>query len=296
MIAVTGATGFIGRAICGEIESRNIPIVRIGRGAASDVQWPADGRDLGPDALRALSGVRAVVHLAGETIGVRWTAARKRAIRESRVTLTATLARALAQLDPRPATLVAASAVGIYGDRGDEWLDESSAPGTDFLATVVCEWEAAADAARAAGIRVVHMRAGVVLGRGGGMVTQLRLPFRLGAGTRLGNGRQWLSWVSLEDVVGVTMRAIDDATLAGPVNVVSPAPVQNAEFTARFAHAVGVPALLAAPAFALRAAFGEMASAVLLASQRVRPARLLAAGYTFRQPEIAGSLRAALAT
>lgn len=296
MIAVTGATGFIGRAICGEIESRNIPIVRIGRGAISDVQWPADGRDFGPDALRALSGVRAVVHLAGETIGVRWTAARKRAIRESRVTLTATLARALAQLDPRPATLVAASAVGIYGDCGDEWLDESSAPGTDFLATVVREWEAAADAARATGIRVVHARAGVVLGRGGGMVAQLRLPFRLGAGTRLGNGRQWLSWVSLEDVVGVAMRAIDDATLAGPVNVVSPAPVQNAEFTARFAHAVGMPALLAAPAFALRAAFGEMASAVLLASQRVRPARLLAAGYPFRQPEIAGSLRAALAT
>ncbi|HVZ49397.1 MAG TPA: TIGR01777 family oxidoreductase [Gemmatimonadaceae bacterium] len=296
MIIVTGASGFVGRAVCEEFELRGLRVARIGRGAGADLRWPPPGADFDGDALRAMAGARAVVHLAGATIGERWTPARKRAIRESRVTLTAALARALAHAEPRPAAFVAASAVGIYGDRGDDWLDESSPPGGDFLATVAREWEEAAGPALAAGIRVAHLRLGVVLGRGGGMVARLRVPFRLGGGARLGSGRQWLSWISLEDTVRAIVRAVDDPAFAGAFNVVAPAPVTNAEFTQRFARALGRPALLAAPPFALRAAFGEMADGVLLASQRVRPARLLAAGFDFVHPSLDAALAAALGT
>jgi uncharacterized protein (TIGR01777 family) len=296
LIVVTGASGFVGRAVCEEFELRGLRVARIGRGAGANARCPAPGAEFGDDALRALAGARAVVHLAGATIGERWTPARKRAIRDSRVALTGVLARALARAEPRPAAFVAASAVGIYGDRGDQWLDESSPPGDDFLATVAREWEAATEPARTAGVRVAHLRLGVVLGPGGGMVARLRLPFRLGGGARLGSGRQWLSWISLEDAVRVIVRAVDDPAFTGAFNVVAPEPVTNAEFTTRFARALGMPALLAAPPFALRAAFGEMADGVLLASQRVRPARLLATGFAFVHPSLDAALAAALGT
>lgn len=293
MIAITGAHGFIGDAVCRALELRGQRVVRIGRTNA-DVRWPKRGAEFEPGALTALARTRAVVHLAGESIGARWTPARRRAIRQSRVELTATLARALATMNPRPAVLVAASAVGFYGDRGDEWLDESSAPGHDFLASVVSEWEAAAQPASAAGIRVVHLRFGIVLGANGGMLRQIRLPFQLALGARLGPGTQWMSWIAIDDLVRVVFRVIDDATVAGPVNVVAPEPARNADFTRTLAHTLGQPALLVAPAFALRALFGAMANGLMLSSQRVRPARLLAMGFPFDHPSLDGALRAAL--
>lgn len=294
MIAVTGASGFLGGAVCGALERRGERVLRIGRTSA-DVAWPAPGAAFDRSALDRLQGVRAVIHLAGESIGVRWTPRRRRAIRESRVTLTSVLARGLATLDEQPAVLVSASAVGFYGDRGDEWLTEASAPGSDFLSSVTRDWEEAAAPARDAGIRVVHPRLGVVVGAGGGMIAQLRFPYSLALGARLGSGMQWLSWISLTDAVRVMVAAIDDGAMSGPVNTASPEPVTNAQFTTALARAIRRPAPFVAPAFALRAMFGGMADGVLLASQRVRPARLLAGGFTFAHPSIDAALGAALA-
>jgi len=293
MIAVTGAGGFIGRSICEALRARNHRVITIGRGPAADISWPVGDAEFGELALARLAGARAVVHLAGEGIGVRWTEARKREIFDSRAGLTARLTRAIARLDPRPAVLLSASAVGYYGDRGDEWLEESSAPGTDFLAGVTRAWEAATTPAREAGVRVVQMRIGIVFGPGGGMLARVRLPFSIGLGGRIGSGRQWMSWIAVGDLIRFVVRAIDDAAIDGPVNVVSPSPVSNVEFTAALGTALRRPAVIPVPAFALRALFGEMADGVLLASQRVRPARLLAAGFAFDQPTLDGALRAA---
>ena len=292
MIAVTGARGFVGRAVCREFESHGERVLRIGR-RESDVQWPATGAEFGAGSLARMSGLRAVVHLAGEPIGARWTARRRRSIRESRVGLTATLAQALASLVPRPSVLVSASAVGIYGDCGDAWLDESSRSGDGFLATVAHDWEAATAPAGEAGIRVVHLRMGVVLGRDGGMISRLRLPFQLAMGARLGRGTQWMSWISLADLVRIIVRVIDDESIAGPVNAVSPEPVTNAAFTRGLAHALGRPAPFAIPRFVLRAAFGGMADGMLLASQRAQPVRMLAAGFAFAHRSLDDALRIA---
>lgn len=294
MIAVTGATGFVGRALCTHLESRGERILRIGR-RNGDIAWPADGAEFDQSAIAAMRGVRAVVHLAGESIGKRWTRGRRRAIRESRVGLTGVLARALARLSPPPAVLISASAVGYYGDRGDELLDESSVPGNDFLARVTQDWESAAAPAAAAGVRATVMRMGVVLGPGGGMLAQLRLPFRLALGARLGDGSQWMSWIALNDAVRWIVRSLDDADISGPVNVVSPAPVTNAEFTRALGRALGRPTPFVAPASALRLAFGEMADGVLLASQRVRAARMLDFGFGFEHPSLDDTLRLAVA-
>ncbi|MCX5755017.1 MAG: TIGR01777 family oxidoreductase [Gemmatimonadetes bacterium] len=293
MIIITGATGFVGRAVCDALRTKSHRVVTIGRDANSDVQWPARG-DFDADALAKLSGARAAVHLAGEPIGARWTAARKDAILRSRVDATATLARALASLSPKPAAMISASAIGYYGNRGDEWLDESSAAGDDFLSGVVRAWEDATQPAAVAGLRVVRLRFGLVFGRGGGMLDQVRLPFSLGAGGVLGSGTQWMSWVALDDLVRVVVRAIDDPQITGAVNVVSPNPVRNAEFTAALGMVLRRPAVIPVPAFALRALFGEMADGALLASQRVRPARLLASEFAFDHPTVDGALRAAL--
>lgn len=293
MIAVTGATGFVGRALCTSLESRGTRVLRIGwRGA--DIAWPVGGADFDESAVTAMHGVRGVVHLAGEGIGKRWTVVRRRAIRDSRVILTATLARALARMSVPPAVLVSASAVGFYGDRGDEILNEASAPGDDFLARVTQEWELATAPASTAGMRVTMMRMGVVLGPGGGMIARLRLPFRLTLGARLGVGTQWLSWIALDDAVQWILRSLDDAEVGGPVNVVSPEPVTNEVFTKALGRAVGRPAPFVAPAFALRLAFGEMADGVLLASQRVRPARMLDFGFGFAHRSLDETLRFAV--
>jgi hypothetical protein len=233
-----------------------------------------------------------VVHLAGENIGAgRWTAVRKEEIRRSRVEGTRRLCESLARLTRRPKVLVTASAIGFYGNRGDEILKEDSGPGSDFLAQVCREWEAATDPASRGGIRVVHLRFGMILSPSGGALKKMLLPFKMGAGGRIGRGTQYVSWIGIDDVAGVIHHAIVTESLRGPVNGVAPTPVTNAEYTRTLARVLSRPAIAPMPAFAARLAFGEMADALLLASQRVMPTRLQATGYQSRYPELERALR-----
>ena len=290
-VAITGASGFIGRALSASLKADGVSVVRIGRGAGSDVQWdPAAGR---LDAS-ALEGVEAVIHLAGASIAERWTAERKRVIRESRVQGTRLIAERCARLATRPAVLVCASAIGIYASRGDEWLDETSSPGDDFLAGVVRDWEAAAEPARAAGIRVVHVRTGIALNPRGGALGKMLLPFQLGVGGRLGSGRQWMSWISLEDLVRVFRFAMETPAISGPMNATAPEPVTNRTFASTLARVLKRPALVPVPTFALRALLGEMAEGTVLASQRVRATVLAGAGFQFEHPTLSTALRSEL--
>jgi uncharacterized protein len=293
-VAVTGASGMLGEALVPRLRADGHTVLRLVRSRAAagggDAYWnPAAGEI---DAA-ALEGVDAVVHLAGENVGHRWTAERKRRIRASRVEGTRLLAEALARLERPPAVLVSASAVGYYGDRGDELLDEGAPPGEGFMAEVVRDWEAAAEPACAAGIRVVHPRMGVVLSAAGGAVARMLLPFRLGVGGPVGSGRQWLSWITRADAVGLIVRAIGDEGLRGPVNVAAGA-VRFGDFARALGRVLHRPALLPVPAPALRLIFGEMADATLLASARVDPAVLRARGHRFLHPELEGALRVAL--
>jgi hypothetical protein len=239
-----------------------------------------------------LEGLDAVVHLAGENIATgRWTAEKKAKIRDSRVRSTRLLCDTLAGLKQPPKVLACASATGYYGDRGDELLTEESASGTGFLAGVCREWEAAATPAAQKGIRVVHLRFGMVLSGAGGALAKLLPPFRMGLGGALGTGRQYISWIALDDLLGVIAHALTTEALQGPVNAVAPNPVTNKEFTRTLGRTLGRFTLFSMPAAAARLAFGEMADEVLLASQRVQPARLLATEYRFRYPELEGALR-----
>ncbi len=263
--------------------------------APDETRWDPKSEGLAPGAL---DGVDAVVHLAGENIaGKRWTKAVKESIRASRVDGTRLLAEACAagaESDGGPRVLVCASATGIFGDRGTEELDEGSAAGAGFLAEVCQAWEAAADPARAAGVRVVHGRLGMVLSRDGGGLAKMLPIFRAGAGGRLGSGRQYVPYVALPDAVAAYLRLIDDDGLVGPVHVVAPEPVTSSEFARALGAAVGRPAFMPAPAFALRLALGEMADELLLAGQRVVPRALLEAGFEFAYPGIGAALGAAL--
>ncbi len=291
-VLLTGSSGLIGSALAPALSGDGHRVRRLRRAAstaAGATSWnPADGAF----AAGALDGIDAVVHLAGENIaGGRWTAARKARIRDSRVDGTRRLSEALAALDTPPRVLVAASAIGFYGDRGDALLDESAAPGTGFLPEVSRSWEAAAAPAREAGIRVVHLRIGVVLSPAGGALAQMLLPFRLGVGGVLGSGDQYMSWIALDDVVGVVRHALPDESLSGPVNTVAPQAVTNREFTRTLGKVLRRPTILPAPAFALRVALGEMADALLLASTRVDPAALRATTFEFRHPQLDGALR-----
>jgi uncharacterized protein (TIGR01777 family) len=293
-VVVSGASGLLGSALLPALTAAgwgHRSLVRRAP-AAGEVRWdPAEGTI---DA-EALAGVTAAVHLAGEPIAEgRWTADRKARIRRSRVQGTRLLAASLARLPARPEVLVSASAIGIYGDRGDELLDEDSALGTDFLAEVGKEWEAATAPARDAGIRVVHLRFGIILAADGGALPRMVKPFLLGAGGPIGNGRQWMSWIAIEDAVRIVLRSLEDARMTGPVNAVSPNPVRNSEFAERLGQVLHRPALVPVPAFALRLLFGEMADAALLASQRVAPARLLEGGFEFRHPTLPEALRTVL--
>ena len=244
-----------------------------------------------------LAGITGAIHLSGSNLaGRRWSPSFKREILESRTKPTHALAVMLAGLRPRPAVMVAASAIGIYGSRGDEVLTEDAGPGTGFLPEVCLAWEKATRPAEDAGIRVVHVRIGVVLARGGGALKQMLPIFRLGLGGRLGSGGQWLSWVALPDVSRAIVFALAAEGLSGPVNVVAPQPVTNAEFTRTLGRVLSRPAVLPAPAMALRVAFGEMADAALLGSERVLPASLQAAGFEFEYPQLEGALRAALSS
>jgi uncharacterized protein (TIGR01777 family) len=291
-VLISGATGFIGSALVSALTAAGYTVRRLVRSERQqrrgDVVWdPAGGRLDG----RAIDGVEVVVHLAGEPIAQRWTAAAKRRIRESRVRGTELLSTTIASLTRPPRVIVSGSAMGIYGDRGDEVLDETSPLGSGFLADVAREWEAASYPAARAGVRVVHIRTGLVLGARGGALARLLLPFRLGAGGRIGSGRQWVSWIALDDTVGAIRHAIATEALYGPVNLAAPNPVTNAELAQTLGKVLGRPAIIPVPAAALRLVFGEMGAATLLASQRMRPRRLAETGYVFRHPVLEGALR-----
>jgi uncharacterized protein (TIGR01777 family) len=295
-IAVSGAGGFIGSALVsalGHEGHRVLRLVRRPSAGQDEIAWDPEGGQV--DSAK-LEGVDAVVHLAGESIaGGRWNAERKQRIRQSRVKGTSLLAGALARLSAKPRVLVSGSAMGIYGDRGDEVLVETSTPGTGFLADVGQAWEAAADPARMAGIRVVHPRFGMVLHPSGGGLEKMLPPFRMGLGGHLGNGQQWMSWITRDDAVSVIRAAIVEEGLSGPVNATSPNPVRNAEFTRLLGAALHRPAIAAVPAFALELMFGELAKEALLASQRLLPARLQEIDFTFRDPELGAAFTRLLA-
>jgi uncharacterized protein (TIGR01777 family) len=295
-VAISGASGLIGAALIASLQAgghRAIPLVRRAPRPGEDaLRWdPASGTisPAGP------SVADAIVHLAGDSVmGLRWTADKKRRIRESRTIATRLLVQTLTRLAKPPAVLVCASGVGYYGSRGDEVLSEESRPGTGFLADLAREWEAATATAIAQGIRVVNLRLGVVLSAHGGALAKMLTPFRLGLGGVIGDGAQWMSWIALDDVTGAIRHALTTDALRGPVNAVAPAPVTNAEFTRTLGRALGRPTLVPLPAFAARLALGEMADELLLASQRVVPARLQASGYRFRYPTLEDALRAVL--
>ena len=295
-VAISGATGLIGSALVARLRARNVHVRRLvrtaRREAPDDIVWDPMRNVLSP---ADLEGADAVVHLAGEPLAHRWTAARKRAIRESRVRGTELIARTIAALDRRPRVLLSGSAVGIYGDRGDEPLDEQSALGTDFLAGVAREWESASAPAADAGVRVTLLRTGIVLSPKGGALERLLTPFRLGVGGPIGSGRQWMSWISLDDHVRAMEHALATTGLHGPVNLVSPNPVTNAEFASVLGRVLSRPALVPVPAFALELAYGEMARATILAGQRVLPNALLSAGFHFAHPTLEQALRFELA-
>jgi uncharacterized protein len=290
-IAITGSSGLVGSALVPFLTTDGHRVTRLVRRSPSggDVLWdPAEGIK----ELSRLEGVDGVIHLAGENIASgRWTPQRKDVIRRSRVEGTRRLCGSLARLSRRPKVLVSASAIGFYGDRGDETLTEDSAPGRDFLAQVCQEWEAATEPATRAGIRVVCLRFGMILSPGGGALKKMLLPFRLGAGGRIGNGAQYVSWIAIDDAIGAIHHAVSTESLRGAVNAVTPNPVTNAELTRVLARVLSRPALFPLPALAARLAFGEMADALLLSSARVVPSRLQASGYRFRYPELESALR-----
>lgn len=295
-IAITGASGFVGRAVARTLREAGhevLALVRTGTGAPGTAHWdPATGA---LDAT-ALGAVDAVVHLAGENVaGGRWNATRKQRIVGSRGPATMRLCHALASLRKRPHTLIAASATGIYGDRGDELLDEDSSLGSGFLADVARAWEAGTEPARAAGLRVVNLRIGMVLDPSGGALQRMLLPFRLGCGGRLGRGTQWISWITRADLVRVITTALAEPVYRGPTLATAPIAVTNREFTHALGRALHRWTVLPTPAFALRLLFGEMADALLLSSQRTRPTRLLEHGFEFTHPRLDLALSSLLA-
>lgn len=292
-VAITGATGLIGGALAAALRAAGTRVVPVSRRQLpGGAKWDPETGEI--DRAR-LEGIGAVVHLAGESIAAgRWNARRRQAIRSSRTDGTSLLARTLASLDSPPPVFLSASAVGIYGDRGDTILDEESSPGSGFLADTAVAWENAAAPARERGIRVAHPRFGIVLAREGGVLPRMLLPFRLGLGGKLGTGRQWLSWIAIDDAVRALVLLLSDPTLTGPVNVTAPSPATNAEFAATLARVLRRPAILTVPAPVLRLVLGEMADALLLASQRAVPRRLENAGFEFRHRDLGPALRALL--
>ena len=294
VIAISGSSGLIGSALVRALEDHGSDVRRIVRRAARsehEISWdPARGTI---DRAR-LEGVDAVINLAGENLAQRWTSDARRRIHKSRVGGTALIARALAGLARRPRVLLSGSAIGIYGSRGDEALDETSTLGHDFLAGVCREWEAASAPAADAGVRVVSLRTGLVVSRDGGVLRQLLLPFRLGVGGRAGSGRQWMSWIAPGDYTRIIALLLGRESISGAVNLVAPNPVTNDEFARTLARVLGRPSLIPVPTLALKAMFGEMAEGTILASQRVVPRRLLDAGFEFSCPTLEAALRAEL--
>lgn len=300
-VLVTGGTGFIGRRLLSRLVSRGDEVVVLSRrssAARKQIQatrilvWEPES---GPPTPDAFGEIDAVVNLHGESIsGGRWTDAKKERIRKSRVLGTRNLVAGIAAASPRPRTLVSGSAIGYYGPRGDETLDEVSAPGQDFLAGVCREWEAEGERARDLGVRVVTVRTGIVLGPGGGALKPMLIPFHLFVGGPVGSGEQWMSWVHLDDQVGLILHALDRPALDGPVNATSPNPVRNRDFARALGRAMGRPSLVPTPAFALRLLLGEMADALLLTGQRVAPKKAQDASYRFQHPLLGEALESIL--
>ncbi|MBI3952227.1 MAG: TIGR01777 family protein [Acidobacteria bacterium] len=298
-VLVTGATGFIGRALTTALHERGYELAILSRRVDRVRAQPhiklvqAWNPQQEPAPVSVIERAQAIVHLAGESIAGRWTEAKKRAIRNSRVEGTRNLVVAIAQAKTRPRVLVSASAVGYYGDRGEETLTEESGPGSDFLALVCQAWETEARRAEAHDVRVVCLRSGIVLDRDGGALQQMLPPFRLGLGGPLGNGRQWMPWIHRDDTVGLILHALENEKVSGPVNGTAPEPVRNIEFTKTLGRVLNRPTFLAAPEFVLKLLLGEFAD-VLLASPRVLPARAQAAGYAFKYSTLEPALRACL--
>ena len=293
-VLISGSSGLLGSALVQNLGVDGYEITRLMRrhtSAAGQIAWDFAQ----PLAPQSVSGFDAVIHLAGESIASRWTEPKKKAIRDSRVLGTRHLAEALARAATPPRVFISASAIGFYGDRGDEILrEESASGGSGFLPEVCREWEAAAEPAVNAGIRTVFLRTGIVLSAKGGALKQMLLPFRLGLGGRIGTGRQWMSWIDLQDEIGAIRHILVNESLSGPVNSVSPNPVTNAEFTKTLASVLSRPAIFPMPAFAAHLVFGQMGDELLLGSQRVEPAKLTASGYQFRKPNLQGSLEGIL--
>ncbi len=298
-VAVTGATGTIGAALIAALGERGDSVVVLSRdpdsararlGGVEAVAWPDP--TAGPPPADALSGCDGVVHLAGEEVAQRWSDDVKQRIRDSRVIGTRNLVEALGAADPRPAVLVSGSASGWYGDRGDEPVDESAPPATDFLAAVTADWEREAERAEDLGVRVVRSRTGVVLSESGGALEKMLPPFKLGVGGPVAGGRQYVPWIHLDDVVGAILTCLDDDRAEGPVNVTAPASATNKELSQALGRVLGRPAVLPVPGLALKLLYGEMAS-IITTGARVVPRRLEELGYDFRQPELEPALRAA---
>jgi hypothetical protein len=304
-ILMTGASGLVGTALVTELARQDRTIYRLVRpGAAKptknspnvlDLPWNPKTGDISFDGIqreRKFENADAVINLAGApVVEGRWTPERKALLRSSRVNTTRGLVTALTNLSKRPRVMISASAIGYYGNRGDELLTESSEGGNDFLADLAKEWEGEAKQAEGLGVRVVLLRLGIVLAKHGGALPAMMTPFKMGMGGKLGSGRQWMSWVALDDVVGIICRALDDESFSGAVNVVAPEAIRNSDFTKALAHAMHRPAIFAAPAFVLRLALGEMADAALLASERVVPEKLTKLRHQFLHPKLDETLQ-----
>jgi uncharacterized protein (TIGR01777 family) len=293
-VLISGASGLLGSALVPTLQARGFSVTRLVRGTPTNedqIHW-VPSRTIDP---ASVSGFDAIIHLAGESVASRWTAARKTQIRESRVTSTRYLAQALAKAAKRPRVLITASAIGYYGNRSDEVLNEKSSPGQGFLADVCREWEAANQPATDAGIQTVQIRTGVVLSAKGGALKKMLPPFRMGVGGNLGSGRQWMSWIHIQDWLGAVHHILKNDLVQGPVNLVAPRPVTNAEFTKTLASELSRPAIFPMPVFAARLLFGEMAEEVLLGGQRVEPARLVTSGYPFQYSDLSKALQNCLA-
>lgn len=290
-VLIAGASGLVGSALIPELEAEGDTITRLVRTSpgAGELEWHPNNDQINP---AAVEGFDAIINLAGENIaGGRWTDELKKKIHDSRIYSTHLLSETIAKLKQKPKVFLCASATGIYGDRGEEILDEQSDSGGGFLAGLCREWEQATEPASAAGVRTVNLRFGPILAREGGMLAKLLTPFKMGMGGKVGSGRQFVSWVAIEDAISAIKLALHSEAIRGPLNIVSPNPVTNEIFTKTLGHVLGRPTALAMPAFAVRLAFGEMADEMLLASQKVMPKKLNDLGYEFQQPELEGALK-----
>jgi len=292
-ILVSGVSGPIGAALLPSLRTNGCSVVRLVRGTTASEDQIAWDPSV-PIRPQSVSGFDAVIHLAGESIFGRWTAGKKSKIRDSRVVGTFNLASALAQAEDKPRVFVCGSAIGYYGNRGDELLREESAPGTGFLAEVCQDWEEATTPAVQADIRTAHIRTGIVLSRKGGALGAMLPPFKLGLGGRTGNGQQWMSWIDVRDMVGAIHHILKNDLIQGPVNLVAPKPVRNAEFVQTLASVLSRPAIFPLPAFAVKLALGEMGEQLLLGSQKVEASKLISSGYPFRYRELRASLESVM--